>query len=276
MKKTKEECLELGIKYIKKHNCYPAAKGWSIKTAGCSRDRIYENFGNWPEFIAVLSTLIEIPVFKEQPTGKKVITSKTLLTDRYCKHCNKVFNSYHKKQKYCSRECASKSPNMGGYRKGSGRSKSGYCDGIYCGSTYELAWVVYNLDNDIPFSRCYDYFCYSGHKYYPDFIQDSIYIEIKGYHTSLVDLKTQAVLDAGKDILVLYKDDLSHCFKWIKDNYDCPVEWLFDSYKPKYKYTCSNCNKIFSSEVKRETSTKYCSRVCSGYGVKKFTNNKLL
>lgn len=27
---------------------------------------------------------------------------------------------------------------IGGYRKGSGRSKHGYYKGIYCGSTYEL------------------------------------------------------------------------------------------------------------------------------------------
>jgi len=42
---------------------------------------------------------------------------------------------------------------VGGLRNGSGRSKSGYYKEIYCGSTYELCWVIYNLDHNISFSR---------------------------------------------------------------------------------------------------------------------------
>jgi hypothetical protein len=41
----------------------------------------------------------------------------------------------------------------GGYRIGSGRSKSGYYKGIYCGSTYELCWAIHALDHNIKFSR---------------------------------------------------------------------------------------------------------------------------
>ena len=41
----------------------------------------------------------------------------------------------------------------GGYRPGSGRAKTGYYKGIYCGSTYELAWVIYQIDNNKDFSR---------------------------------------------------------------------------------------------------------------------------
>ena len=42
---------------------------------------------------------------------------------------------------------------LGGYREGSGRSKSGYYNGIYCGSTYELCWVIYALDTQVKFDR---------------------------------------------------------------------------------------------------------------------------
>ena len=36
----------------------------------------------------------------------------------------------------------------GGIREGAGRSKSGWYKGYYCNSSYELAWVIYSLDNN--------------------------------------------------------------------------------------------------------------------------------
>lgn len=61
MKLTKEQCLELGKQYIEKYGCYPAAKKWTIKSAGCSRGRIYENWGSWVLFVEELKTLVKIP-----------------------------------------------------------------------------------------------------------------------------------------------------------------------------------------------------------------------
>lgn len=66
MKLTKEECLKLGVKYIERYNCYPAAKRWTIATAGCSRDRIYKNWGSWGSFILELKVLIDIPETKRE------------------------------------------------------------------------------------------------------------------------------------------------------------------------------------------------------------------
>jgi len=57
----------------------------------------------------------------------------------------------------------------GGIRNGSGRSKCGYYNGIYCGSTYELCWVIYNLDHNISFTRFSGYLTDGKIKYYPDF-----------------------------------------------------------------------------------------------------------
>ena len=72
---------------------------------------------------------------------------------------------------------------MGGYREGSGRSKSGYYKGIYCGSTYELCWVIYSLDHNIQFNRFPGMIEENGLKYYPDFLLDDgkTIIETKGY-----------------------------------------------------------------------------------------------
>lgn len=62
MKKlTKEQCLHLGKQYIGRYKEYPAAKKWTIKSAGCSRDRIYENWSSWITFIDELKTVVTIP-----------------------------------------------------------------------------------------------------------------------------------------------------------------------------------------------------------------------
>ena len=65
MKLTKEECLELGKQYVLKYNCYPTAKGWNISSAGCSRDRIYENWNSWVTFIKELKEVITVPETKK-------------------------------------------------------------------------------------------------------------------------------------------------------------------------------------------------------------------
>lgn len=41
----------------------------------------------------------------------------------------------------------------GGYREGSGRGKKGIYKGYYCDSSWELAYVIYNLEHDIKFER---------------------------------------------------------------------------------------------------------------------------
>ena len=73
-----------------------------------------------------------------------------------------------------------KQKKLGGYREGSGRSKSGYYKGIFCASTYELAWVVYRIDNQLPVERFKGYLEdeVSNLKYYPDFFVDGSIVEI--------------------------------------------------------------------------------------------------
>ena len=81
----------------------------------------------------------------------------------------------------------------GGYRKGSGRGKKGIYKGYYCDSSWELVYVIYNLDHNIKFERNEDLFPYEfngeQHKYKPDFIENGTYVEIKGYYTEQVKAK---------------------------------------------------------------------------------------
>ena len=125
-----------------------------------------------------------------------------------------------------------KSRNFGGLTPRSGRGKKGWYKGFFCDSTYELVFVIYNLDNNISFKRCeriYEYLYEDKiHEYHPDFeISDGSLIEIKGYHTNLVDIKLASVHD--RPIKVLYEKDLEYAFNWVKSHYT--YKNLFDLYE---------------------------------------------
>ena len=110
----------------------------------------------------------------------------------------------------------------GGYRYGSGRGKKGKYKGYFCDSTYELVYIIYNIDHNIPFKRCERYYTYEianqVHKYYPDFeLADGTLIEIKGYYTELVDIKLKSIKD--RTIKILFEKDLKYAFDWVKQNY---------------------------------------------------------
>ena len=67
-----------------------------------------------------------------------------------------------------------------------GRGKNGKYKGFWCDSSWELAYVVYCIDHNIPIRRCKDRIPYEANgilKYYtPDFvINESEIIEIKGF-----------------------------------------------------------------------------------------------
>lgn len=125
----------------------------------------------------------------------------------YCSVC------IHKSEKY--RHLLSvairNSGRSGGYRKGSGYGKCGWYKGYYCDSSWELAFVIYNLEHHLEFQRNHRAFeyLYKGqrHLYIPDFIQNGKYIEIKGYKTHQWEAKMEQF--PNKDLLVvLYKDDM--------------------------------------------------------------------
>lgn len=175
-----------------------------------------------------------------------------------------------KNKRFCKRSCYKgvHLGGQGGYRKGSGRSRSGYYKGFHCDSTYELAYLIYHIDHGLQIERNkngYEYE-YKGklHTYYPDFITEQGLIEIKGMHTDLVDIKASAVSDK---LTILYKEDLQNIFNYVFDNYlvnKNTLHTLYDNHKPKYKYQCSNCDIIFTTEQIRKKTEKFCSRKCAG------------
>ena len=108
-----------------------------------------------------------------------------------CKGCGNKFQPVTSRRKFCSHKCSNTKRDLsrnGGFREKGGRGKQGWYKGVYCQSSWELAWVIYALDHDIKFKRNTEGFEYEfetqKHKYYPDFIVgDKSYVEVKGYNS---------------------------------------------------------------------------------------------
>ena len=160
--------------------------------------------------------------------------------NKTCPICNKMFEVFEcsKNRIYCSKLCYKNDNNCkyrnvssGGYREGSGRGKSGYYKGIYCQSTWELCWVIYNIDKQIKFQRFKGLIKDNNITYVPDFIlDDGTIIEIKGYEDPLkVKQKTDIAIKKGFKIKVLWGKDLKHIFCYINEKYKTTkYETLYD------------------------------------------------
>lgn len=225
-------------------------------------------------------------VFSEESNLKKSIRMKGYrfgaITESFkkitktCPVCKKEFKVFlSSKRIYCSKDCYNgdkkaefrkKAP--GGYRKGSGVCKGGWYKGYWCDSSYELAWIIYNLDHNIKFTRNLEAFDYEfenkKRKYYPDFIlEDGSYIEIKGYKTEVTKFKLAVI----ENIKILYKEDLKDIFEYVVGKYGKDYIRLYEG-NPHNQYTntCEICGK--PCKVK----SVVCSRICSGKRVNKIKN----
>lgn len=148
-----------------------------------------------------------------------------------CLLCNKEFETIlsNSNKKCCSRKCSNewivnsgylKNKGRGGYRPNSGTSKKGWYKGYYCGSSWELAWVIFNLEHGIAFKRNEQGFDYvfedKARKYYPDFVVGDEYIEIKGYHSKQFDAK---VVQFPFKLNVLHKKELKPILDYVISKY---------------------------------------------------------
>jgi hypothetical protein len=130
------------------------------------------------------------------------------ITKFVCLYCGKedVDKLNRGDQKY-HKECWLKV--SGGLKKGSSRGKCGWYKGYWCDSSYELAYVIYNLDHNIKFYRNNKGFPYIHNglerKFFPDFYKEDSYIEIKNFHSSETDEK---IRQFPLKIEILYKEDL--------------------------------------------------------------------
>ena len=88
------------------------------------------------------------------------------------------------------------------------------------------------LRNSTPFVY---YINNERHTYYPDFIIDNCYYEIKGQHTSQTDIKLNAVKDSGKDIKLLEELDIQPYLNYCISKYGKNFYELYDKDKPSFR-----------------------------------------
>lgn len=111
----------------------------------------------------------------------------------------------------------------GGFREGGGRGKHGRYHGIWCDSSWELAWIIYQEDHGVQFKRYKGYFEYEfegkKRKYYPDFqLEDGTIIEIKGYESKLWQAKLRQLPKTVK-IQILREKEMTPILDYVKFKY---------------------------------------------------------
>jgi hypothetical protein len=156
---------------------------------------------------------------------------------KICPNCKILFyvaKSVNLK-KTCSLKCAKQIGIMGGLRCKSGRGKQGWYKGYYCNSSWELAWIIYQLEHNIKFKRNTQGFQYEfngkKYKFYPDFILDNgDYVEIKGY----MDKKNNSKISYFPyKINVIGKNNLKYIFDYVINKYG-------DNYTSLYEKSDTN------------------------------------
>lgn len=194
-----------------------------------------------------------------------------------CRICGVEFKPSSKTRLCCSRKCAiiagtetrrgRKRPNTksGGFREGSGRSKSGWYKGLYCNSTYELIFVAYHAERGSQVKRCnllleYEY---QGKKriYHPDFeISGTIY-EIKGFWTEQAKFKSACfpqIVVVGKEEIKNMQSHTSLKGKGLGE-----LVSLYES-STEVPALCGVRQKHFH---KNDRHQRFCSHACGVKGV---------
>lgn len=103
-----------------------------------------------------------------------------------------------------------------------GWAKRGWYNGVWCDSSWELAYILYANDHNIQFIRNNEYFEYMWegckHHYTPDFYlpETDTYIEIKGYY----DAKAKAKKEQFTRNLIIYQyPDMKPILDYVVNTY---------------------------------------------------------
>lgn len=221
--------------------------GKSIK----SNIEIIKSYENSFEEIIFEEKLSEEIIRIPKPKSK----NRKYLYNYICLLCNKEGSSTSKKTKRHA-DCYKKV--SGGYRKGSGFGKSGWYKGFYCDSSWELAFIIYHLDNNLSIERNKEGFEYvyenETHLYYPDFIINGEYYEIKNFFSDLTESK---ISQFPYKLNILYKEEINPYLDYTINKYSKNFISLYDG-NPHNKLT----NKCLLCDKPCKQKNKYCSRYC--------------
>lgn len=116
------------------------------------------------------------------------------------------------------------------------RGHKGWYEGYWCDSSYGLAFIIYNLEHDVKFERNtegFRYFFENKNKlFFPDFIIDGVYFEIKGRDSfDKLDLINQEKIKQFKyPLKVLYNQDTKVYLEYAREKYGKDFIRLYDGY----------------------------------------------
>lgn len=151
-------------------------------------------------------------------TGKKRVTPSPLKGKKTGKGGRSLTPELEQERRSKVREAALRR-NLGGYQPGSGRGKKGWYKGIFCDSSWELAFLIHAIDHGIPIQRNTTKLTYvwkdKVRTYIPDFVVNGSLIEIKGFRTE----QWEAKLAANPHVHVLYDSDIQPIIGWVVDKY---------------------------------------------------------
>lgn len=130
-------------------------------------------------------------------------------------------------------ETAKKFGRVGGKRHGSGRGKQGWYKGYWCDSSWELAWVIFNLEHNVKFNRYSGYFEYefagAKHKYYPDFeLEDGTIVEVKGAEKLKQWKAKLEQFPHDKQLQVIGKNEIGKYLIYVTEKYGADFIKLYE------------------------------------------------
>lgn len=166
-----------------------------------------------PNRIEVNSNFIK---YNNELKDKKRIPWNKGLTKENDKRLKKQGETYRQRVK----EGKIKKP--GGCKEGSVKYhyKYGRYNGIRCDSSWELAFLVYCLENNISIKRNSEKFPYyynnEKHYFYPDFIiNNNEFVEIKGLQDELWEIKKQSF----DNVIFIFRKDMTKYLSYVRSKY---------------------------------------------------------
>jgi hypothetical protein len=208
------KCCNCAIDYDRRDNNF-CSRNCSTSFNNKNREYKYSENG--------IKSLRDVGFKNKSNLYKRRIAEKFL---NICLICNKEFEtiSKSKNNKTCSVVCRGKRRSLLNKKMITKTfGKCGYHKGVYCASSWELAFLVYNLDLEKEIKRCELTFKYEiegeEHLYFPDFIMDGIIYEVKGRELEDVKFKTKAVIEAGYKIELIRRKEINPIIKSIKEKY---------------------------------------------------------
>lgn len=114
----------------------------------------------------------------------------------------------------------------------------GTYQGVHCDSGWELAFILYCIDHSINVCRCTSSFPYvdkngKQRQYFPDFIIDGVYYEIKGQRDDTTDNKIK-YFPQNMQLVILRESEMRPIISYVKKVYGREFTKMYDRSFPSW------------------------------------------